>query len=356
LNASAAGSVKWYSNSVLTNLVGTGTAFSTPSLSSNTTYYAVNTVSNAPAFGGMLVTTGGGYLTNATHYLVFDVTQASELISVVIDAQTAGNRTVELRNSLNAVITSSVVNLTIGTNTVNLNFTLNPGTNYRLGLSGASALYRSNTGVAYPYNIGGCVNITNSSAGTGFYYWFYNWQIKKNDCVSPAVAVTATVNAAPALSILVPNATICKENGVVTLTGTPAGGIFSGPGMSGTSFDPSVGTGTYAVNYSYTDNNGCSNSTSVVLNVAECTGLLSNELMHLIQVYPNPAQQFVTISGVKGSGYSVVLTDAAGRILYKKTLEETANRIALNDFANGVYFLKINSETGTQKVFKLIKE
>lgn len=356
LNATAAGSVKWYSNSVLTNLVGTGTTFSTPSLSSNTTYYAVNTVSNSPAFGGILATTGGGYLTNATHYLVFDVMQASELISVVIDAQTAGNRTVELRNSLNAVITSSVVNLTIGTNTVNLNFTLNPGTNYRLGLSGASALYRSNTGVAYPYNIGGCVNITNSSAGTGFYYWFYNWQIKKNDCVSPAVAVTVTVNTAPALSILAPNATICKENGVVTLTGTPAGGIFSGPGMSGTSFDPSVGTGTYAVNYSYTDHNGCSNSTSVVLNVAECTGLQSNELMHLIQVYPNPAQQFVTISGVKGSGYSVVLTDAAGRILHKKTLEETANRISLNDYANGVYFLKINSDYGTQKVFKLVKE
>lgn len=357
LNAAGNSILKWYSDAALSNLVGSGTTFATPVLTANTTYYVVNTVTNAPAFGGLTsATSGGGYLTNATHYLVFDVTQASELVSVVINAQTAGNRTIELRNASNTVLTSTVVNLVAGTNTVNLNFQLNVGSNFRLGLNGASAMYRTNTNVAYPYNVGGCVNITNSSAGAGFYYWFYNWEVRKNDCVSPAVAVTASVNPAPAVNIVVTSTTVCREDGIVNLNATPVGGTFSGTGVNGNTFDPSVGTGTYAVNYSYTDNNGCSNSTFVVLNVAECTGLSEFDQLQNINVYPNPAKQFINFTGVKGKSYSVILSDAAGRVLMNKSNLDNNDTISLEAYANGIYFLKIQSAEGSHKVFKLVKE
>ena len=36
-----------------------------------------------------------------------------------------------------------------------------------------SGLYRNNGGVSYPYDIGGLLNITGSSASTGGYYYFY---------------------------------------------------------------------------------------------------------------------------------------------------------------------------------------
>ena len=357
LNAAGNSSLKWYSDAALSNQVGSGTTFATPVLTANTTYYVVNTVTNAPVFGGLTsATSGGGYLTNATHYLVFDVTQASELVSVVINAQTAGNRTIELRNASNTVLTSTVVNLAAGTNTVNLNFQLNVGSNFRLGLNGASAMYRTNTNVAYPYNVGGCVNITNSSAGTGFYYWFYNWEVRKNDCVSPAVAVTASVNPAPAVNIVVTSTTVCREEGIVNLNATPVGGTFSGTGVNGNTFDPSVGTGTYAVNYSYTDNNGCSNSTFVVLNVAECTGLSELDQLQNINVYPNPAKQFINFTGVKGKSYSVILSDAAGRVLMNKSNLDNNDTISLEAYANGIYFLKVQSAEGSHKVFKLVKE
>jgi Zn-dependent metalloprotease len=357
LNASANGNIKWYSNPSLSALVGSGNSFTTPVLNSNTTYYAVNTVSNAPAFGGIVSSTsGGGYLTNATHYLVFDVSQACELVSVEMNAQTAGSRTVELRSSTNAVITSTVVNLIAGSNTVSLNFQLNVGTNYRLGLSGTTALFRTNTGVSYPYNVGGCVNLINSSAGTGFYYWFYNWQVKKSDCVSPAVAVTASVNPSPAVSISLSNSVVCKEEGVINLTATPAGGTFSGTGVNGSTFDPAVGTGTYLVSYNYTDGNGCSNSATMVLNVAECTGLQQTNVLAYLTVFPNPTKDVLQITGITGNGFHYSLTDAAGRIILKDVCKSSAEKISLSNLVNGIYFLNINWPDGAFKVYKVVKE
>ena len=56
------------------------------------------------------------------------------------------------------------------------------------------------------------------------------------------------------------------------LTASPAGGTFSGTGITDASngtFDPAVaGAGTHTITYTYTDGNGCTNSanTNVVVN------------------------------------------------------------------------------------------
>jgi hypothetical protein len=59
-----------------------------------------------------------------------------------------------------------------------------------------------------------------------------------------------------------------------TLTGSPSGGTFSGPGISGNTFTPSsagVG-GPYTISYSYTESvNGCTNSASQQTTVTTCT-------------------------------------------------------------------------------------
>ena len=49
------------------------------------------------------------------------------------------------------------------------------------------------------------------------------------------------------------DAEYCANDDVVTLTGTPSGGVFTGPGMSGSNFDPAIATeGTHEISYSYT--------------------------------------------------------------------------------------------------------
>ncbi len=51
---------------------------------------------------------------------------------------------------------------------------------------------------------------------------------------------------------------------VYTLTGTPSGGTFSGPGVTGSTFDPaSFNVGTYQISYTATDSVGCTTSTTV---------------------------------------------------------------------------------------------
>ncbi len=53
---------------------------------------------------------------------------------------------------------------------------------------------------------------------------------------------------------------------------SPAGGTFSGPGVSGTMFNPSVaGVGTHTVTYSFTDGNSCTNSANRNITVNSVT-------------------------------------------------------------------------------------
>jgi bacillolysin len=198
LTASGNGLINWYNAATNGTLVGTGNSYTTPNLSSNTTYYAVNTVSQTPIYGGPTTNTvfGGGSNFNANfdRYLIFDVLQSCKLKTVKVVANSAGNRTIELRNSSGAVLQSTVVNIPAGAQTVTLNFNLTPGTNYQLGTSTLPDMWRNNSGSGYPYNIGGLVNITSADAGSSFYYYFYNWEVQQNDCESAATAATAVVN------------------------------------------------------------------------------------------------------------------------------------------------------------------
>jgi len=85
-----------------------------------------------------------------------------------------------------------------------------------------------------------------------------------NGCSNTA-SQTFTVNTAPTptLGAFTP---VCSNGGSVTLNGeSPAGGTFSGTGVSGGMFDPSVGTQT--ITYSYTDGNGCTGTITQPFNV-----------------------------------------------------------------------------------------
>jgi hypothetical protein len=65
----------------------------------------------------------------------------------------------------------------------------------------------------FPYSLGLNGNITGSTSGTS-YYWFYNWAMTQA-CESPRVPVTATVNTPPAVNLVIsPNDTICQGQSV----------------------------------------------------------------------------------------------------------------------------------------------
>ena len=81
------------------------------------------------------------------------------------------------------------------------------------------------------------------------------------------VVVTVNPNPIVAIGFVSP---ICSNGSAVTLAGSPVGGIFTGSGVSGNQFSPSIGTGSYVIAYSVTTTNGCSASatTTAVVNAA----------------------------------------------------------------------------------------
>ena len=77
-----------------------------------------------------------------------------------------------------------------------------------------------------------------------------------NTTCNPTATLRLRVVAAPVISVVSPTQTsVCLTNGPVVLTGSPAGGIFSGPGVrGGNTFDPQlVGRGMYQLTYTYQD-------------------------------------------------------------------------------------------------------
>jgi len=60
---------------------------------------------------------------------------------------------------------------------------------------------------------------------------------------------------------------VCVAQGLIALSGTPAGGAFSGTGVSGNTFDPAAGTQT--ITYTVTDGDGCVLSDQTTIQVVD---------------------------------------------------------------------------------------
>ncbi len=242
--------------------------------------------------------------------------QPCTLKTVIAYASTAGNRTIELRNSSNAIITSTVINMAVGANTLNLNFALNVGTGYRLGLNSASAvnLFRTSAGgPAYPTNIGGLVDFTGTSAATaGYYYFYYNWQLQKNACTSTPIAVTASIGTGPTLTVNSP--TVCSGQS----TNLTAGGATTYSWSSGQTTSSIAVTPTASASY------------TVYGTTSSCT----SSLVSSISVNPNPT---VTVnSATVCSGQSTNLI-ATGATTYSWSSGQSTSSIAVTPTATTSY-------------------
>jgi len=90
-----------------------------------------------------------------------------------------------------------------------------------------------------------------------------------NGCSSDTNDITITVNPLPATSFSGLNVAYCSNANAVNLTGSPSSGVFSGPGTTGSVFNPAAAnTGINQIVYSYTDANGCvgrdTNTTNII--------------------------------------------------------------------------------------------
>ncbi len=105
-----------------------------------------------------------------------------------------------------------------------------------------------------------------SAAGTGPHNITYSYT-DGNGCSNSATA-SINVRALPVVTVNTQNGTCINASPVALTGGTPAGGTYSGTGVAGGNFDPSVtGVGTQIITYSYTDSYGCGNSDTATISV-----------------------------------------------------------------------------------------
>ena len=201
---SATGSnVRWYDAPSDGNLVGTGSPFITPIISSTTNYWAAaaNVSAGASLNVGKTDNSGGGGYFNGKQWLYFDAYEPFKLVSFKVYANSAGKRQFVLRDQLGNLIQEKFVELLPGMTEVTVNWDVPAGTQHAITAFDDNSdvfqdLYRNNAGVAYPYAIGTLGSITGSSGGASVYYFLYDWRVTTNDVVaeSPRVMVTATAH------------------------------------------------------------------------------------------------------------------------------------------------------------------
>lgn len=111
---------------------------------------------------------------------------------------------------------------------------------------------------------GGTFNPATAGVGTHTLSYAYTGT---NGCSAVAL-VTITVNALPVIT-LPALAPVSLTGAAVILSGAqPAGGTWSGPGVSGGVFSPAVaGVGTHTLTYTYTDAGGCTNRATTTITV-----------------------------------------------------------------------------------------
>lgn len=163
---------------------------------------------------------------------------------------------------------------------------------------------------------------------------YYDSLLTPNGCDS-IIQISLTVNSLPTVSFTGLDSLYCTNSNTSTLTGLPSGGIFSGSGVAGGVFNPlSTGLGTFTINYSYTDANGCIDSQSQSVTVTNCTGIEGLGIEDF-KIYPNPSTGIINIQPKS----LVYISNILGEIIFTGE----SMQIDLSEYGKGIYFVRVGA-------------
>ena len=174
--------------------------------------------------------------------------------------------------------------------------------------------------------------------------------------------VTVSVYDSPAVNLMSPTYQICSNAAAIELQEDPMGGTFSGPGMNGDMFNPSVaGPGVHTITYTYYEVVECPGTDQVVITVDLCTGIEDAAGANGFVVHPNPTagQLILEYTGQLSGNAMFTVTDMAGRSVFgpvQETLDGMRLPIELGSLANGQYLLHVNQNNSRMATIRITKE
>ncbi len=273
--------------------------------------------------------------------------------TVTLDPQVAGSmyvwnsgdttQTITTTTAGTYFVTVTDTNGCVNSDTIAVSFNANPVVDLGADTTvcgDAVIMNAQNPGATYLWSTG---DTTQQSAAVAS--GVYTVMVTDSNGCSASDTILVTINALPSVVASAAATTVCIDDANVMLTGTPAAGTWSGPGVSGNSFDPSVGIGTQSLTYSFTDANGCTNTDDVAIQVNACVGVEENAGVAALEVYPVPFNQSVNLINNGSEPVTVIVYAADGRVV--KQLQLMSGRTELNTAAwsNGFYFLQTPGST-----------
>ncbi len=165
-----------------------------------------------------------------------------------------------------------------------------------------------------------------------------------------------TVFNLPQVSFTGLDAQYCSNSSVVILTGDPTGGAFTGTGVSGNEFSPSVaGEGNWEIVYTYSDGNLCENTDVQTVQVNDCSGISETQVSGL-QVYPNPNTGEFRIALNEAGEYKLLLYNTIGQIVWSDNSDYfTGKEVSVTGLAPGTYHLQLISTDKTEVVKVVVR-
>lgn len=171
-----------------------------------------------------------------------------------------------------------------------------------------------------------------------------------------------TVNPAPVATLnLSAVDTVCLGKDVILSGGLPAGGVYSGMGVVGTTFKSAVaGKGVHEITYTVTDLKGCEGYAKATIFVDICTDINEEVASNSFVVYPNPYSDNFTIelTLAKNEVVSIFMTNILGETVrhFEKSLQGGVHKnvVDASELPKGIYFITI--QTANDKIVqRLIK-
>jgi hypothetical protein len=287
---------------------------------------------------------------------------------ITLDAGNAGNsfmwNTMEMTQTINAAATGDYfVDVTTPQNctardtvhvTIAAPITVSLGNDSAVCSSTSVILDAQNAGSTYLWS-----DNSNSSTLIVTTPGVYSVVVTSPDGCVAQDTVVFTDNS-PAVDLALPFSITCVTTSVNALSGgSPAGGFYSGTGVTGTNFNATTaGVGSHLITYSYTDGTtGCFASDTQSVVVDPCIGIKELSTVASIVVAPNPTTGYFTISMPSGEHVlKAELYTIEGQLISSETYKgREAYEVNITNLANAVYYLRLTVD-GESNVVKIVKQ